>query len=82
MDVDEIRTYCRAVPFRSFAMKLRDGRTVVVEDPYATAFPPDGKRIYVGHPDGTTEFVAFEEVVSVSRVARKGADARRRRKAS
>jgi hypothetical protein len=84
MDADEIRKFCHAEPFRTFAMKLRDGRTVVVEDPYATAFPPDGQRIYVGHPDESTEFVRFDDVVSVHYVSRRGArvDARRGRKAS
>jgi hypothetical protein len=57
MTIEQLRTLHQARPFRAFDMHLADQRVIGIEHPELLAILPPGRTVFVGHSDGTFEFV-------------------------
>lgn len=66
MTTDEVMSYRRAIPFKPFELRLKDGRTFVVTDPIHIGRDEAGGRIIVAAPDDTFESFPPAEVSEVT----------------
>ncbi|QOV89447.1 hypothetical protein [Humisphaera borealis] len=65
MDIEEIRRYRRAEPFRAFNLVLADGRKLPVDRPNALAIAPDGKLLAFQTLDSWFERIRPEAVAAI-----------------
>jgi hypothetical protein len=65
MTLEQLRTLHQARPFQPFDVYLADGRVLTIEHPEILAIVPPGRTIFVGHADGTSEFVDLLLVTSL-----------------
>ena len=78
MTADEIMAYRRAVPFRPFALKLKDGRRFIIRDFINIGRNERGSTIIVAAPHETFEKFAPGDIAEVKLLkAGKGREKRR-----
>ena len=57
MTISEVRTLLKAQPFQPFALRLTDGRAVVVGHPEVIAVAPNGRSVVVYQSDGSFDII-------------------------
>lgn len=81
MTTDVLRDVVEAEPFRSFTLKLADGRSIAVENPHTCAFLGSGRTLFVAHPK-SDHFELIDVMLINSVVVGNGLAKSRRRKSA
>ncbi len=65
MDVEKLREFRRADPFRPFKLVMKDGRKLLVEKSYYLGIAPDKKMLVHSSEDGGFEIIAPASVAAI-----------------
>jgi hypothetical protein len=65
MDVEQIRSLRLAWPFKPFYLVLKDGRRLLVDQPYHLAIAPDGSHMIVSPSGSNTQRLTMNVIDNV-----------------
>jgi hypothetical protein len=65
MEIEAIRSFRRAMPFKPFTLVLKDGRKLPVEVPYRLGISPMGNEVVYASPTDGALFISVGRIRSI-----------------